>query len=94
MAKVGKSIRVEQHVLDYITSYKGNGFNEQFENIILDAMESEKSRLQKIKSLDKTIIEKENRLQDIYTDVRKMESVINSVNNIIRSVGELEDKLN
>ena len=39
-----KSIRISDKCFNYILNYRGNGFNEKFENIILDAMESEQSR--------------------------------------------------
>ena len=34
---IAKSVRLTQEVFDYIDSAPGNGFNEKFENIILEA---------------------------------------------------------
>lgn len=94
MAKIGKSIRVEQNVLDYITSYKGNGFNEQFENIIIDAMLSEPERIKRVAYLNDELEMLEKKRSALFLDIRKIENINSSVLNIIRSVGELEDKLN
>ncbi len=50
-----KSIRLSDKVMNYILSYRGNGFNEKFENIILDAMESEKERERQIEFYENQI---------------------------------------
>lgn len=41
---ISKSIRLTPTVYNYICSYPCNGFNEQFENIILEAKEFEEDR--------------------------------------------------
>lgn len=93
MAKIGKSIRVSQKVLNYIETYKGEGFNEKFENIITDAMESESKRKEKIKQLDKQIADKENQYRKIMADVSKLNEIPYLVNNIIKNTKELDKKL-
>ena len=55
---INKSIRLSPKIYNYITSYPGNGFNEQFENIIIESMEFEATRLQRIAELDEMIHEK------------------------------------
>ncbi len=93
MAKIAKSIRVDQEIFAYIERYKGEGFNEKFENIIRDAMESEKKRLEHIKQLDKQIREQEQKLQKIMNEVRKVSDISYQVNNIMRCFTDIEKKL-
>ncbi len=90
MAKVAKSIRIEPAVFNYIEKYRGEGFNEKFENIITDAMESEKKRLDRIKQLDKQIRENEEKLQKQMNDIRKLNDVSFKVSNIMRGINDLE----
>lgn len=55
---INKSIRISQKVYNYIDSNPGNGFNEKFENIILESMEFETVRLKRIAELDDLILDK------------------------------------
>ena len=45
---INKSIRLTPKVYNYIDSHPGNGFNEKFENIILEAMEFESERKKRL----------------------------------------------
>ncbi len=94
MAKIAKSIRVDPKVYEYIERYKGNGFNEKFEKIIIDAMESEKKRLDKIKQLEKQIEEKEKQLRKVIGEVNRMQDVSCKVTTLIRTCKEIEERLN
>ena len=93
MAKVAKSIRIDPKVYAYIEKYKGDGFNEKFENIIKDAMESEQKRLERIKQLDKQIEEKEKQLRKIMGEVNRMQDVSCKVGSLIRTCKEIEERL-
>lgn len=43
MAKdYAKSVRMTKKVFDYVDQFKGNGFNDKFENLVLHFMETEK----------------------------------------------------
>ena len=56
MAKsVGKSIRLTEEVYDIINKYRGDGFNEKFENIILEFHRTISEREKRKKQLDKQI---------------------------------------
>lgn len=48
---INKSIRLSQPVYDYIMQAPGDGFNQKFENIIIDAKESEARRQKTLKML-------------------------------------------
>ena len=52
---IAKSVRLTQEVFDYIDSAPGNGFNEKFENIILEAKRGESDRKKELARLDKKI---------------------------------------
>lgn len=52
---IAKSVRLTQEVYDYIVQSAGNGFNEKFENIILEAKTGESKRKKEIARLDKEI---------------------------------------
>lgn len=94
MAKIPKSIRVEEKVYSYIQSYKGDGFNEKFENIILYAMESEDRLLSKIKQLDGQIQEKEKLLRKIMGEINRMQDIACRVRYIFKTCNEIEERLN
>lgn len=50
---IAKSVRLTQEVFDYIDSAPGNGFNEKFENIILEAKRGESDRRKNLRDLTK-----------------------------------------
>lgn len=62
---VSKSIRLTPDLCGYIEGYRGNGFNEKFENIINDARLSEPGRLARLEILDKRIREREELLREV-----------------------------
>ena len=69
---VAKSIRMSEKVNDYIVNYRGNGFNEKFQNIILDAMEQESERDLIIQTLDKRIETSRKKLEELLDDFEKL----------------------
>jgi len=93
MAKISKSIRAAEDVYAYIVRYKGEGFNEKFENIIRYAMESEKKREERIKDLDKQIKDKEKQVQSLQSDISKLQTIKYRVDEILRSCSSIETQL-
>ena len=70
---IAKSVRLTQEVFDYIDSAPGNGFNEKFENIILEAKRGESDRKKELARLDKQrkeslLFEKYNYLESSFRD--------------------------
>lgn len=61
---IAKSVCLTQEVFDYIDSAPGNGFNEKFENIILEAKRGESDRKKELARLDKQI-EKQQRKESL-----------------------------
>ena len=93
MAKVPKSIRVEQEVFDYIEDYEGNGFNQKFENIILFAMKTEKDMKERIKILDREIKARNVNLKSINDDIYKRKDILYKLENIFRLVESVENSV-
>ena len=73
---INKSIRISPKVHNYIESHPGNGFNEKFENIILESMEFETARLKRIAELDDLI-------QDKAAQYELLKSKIKSLNDFL-----------
>lgn len=83
---IAKSIRLSEEVFTYIDGYRGEGFNQKFENIILDAMCGEADRKRRIEMLDASIEQRKNELRRmsdqimfyraIYCDLKAIESSI------------------
>ncbi len=69
---INKSIRLSPKVYNYITSHSGNGFNEQFENIIIESMEFETDRMKRIADLDKMIHEKYSEYDSLKTKIMEL----------------------
>lgn len=53
MAKnLSKSIRLSEDLYEYINAYHGEGFNEKFRNIIMDAREAEPKLKKRLLALE------------------------------------------
>lgn len=73
MAKsVSKSIRMTEEVNNYIVNYRGNGFNEKFSNIILDAMKEESERVKRLEVLDLRIETSKKKLGELCDQFDKL----------------------
>lgn len=89
---INKSVRLTPKVYNYIESYQGNGFNEKFENIILEAMELEAERKKRIQVLDGMIADKlddYNTLRDKIKDLDKFLLVAVKANNMIKQLDDV-----
>ena len=94
MAKnIAKSIRMSEEVNEYIANYRGNGFNEKFENIIMDAMKSEPERIVIIKNLDIQIEKKKKELQELLSRFNKLNPHLQTALRINTMIRELKQEL-
>jgi len=93
MAKIAKSIRVEQKVFDYIEAYQGEGFNEKFENIIIFAMETEKKTLARLKSIEDDIIVNKKTSSKLSDEILKQRVVVSRLDNIFRICDEMDRQI-
>ena len=70
---VSKSIRLTPDLYDYISSYRGDGFNEKFANIIMDARDSEAARQRHLALLDEKIEKREEFLVEAALRVEELQ---------------------
>ena len=82
-----KSIRLTDEVLAYIEQAPGDGFNQKFENIILEAKNGEQERKGRLAYYDKLLEERTKQLSDIRN---RMESVAKITNILVRNVDTLK----
>lgn len=90
---VAKSIRMSEEVNDYITNYRGNGFNEKFENIILDAMKEESERTKILENLDKRIETSKKKIDELLDDYERLNIHLQTALDIHSMINKLRKKL-
>lgn len=88
-----KSIRMDDEVLAYIENYRGNGFNEKFANIILDAMKGESERTKILENLDKRIESSRKKLDELLDDYEKLNVHLQTALGIHSMINKLRKKL-
>ena len=64
---------VPEEIYEYILSYRGDGFNQKFVNIIRDARDSEEKRLSNLKYIDYRIQERQKILDEIDAAVKQLQ---------------------
>ncbi len=87
---VAKSIRITQELYDFISNYKGNGFNEKFSNIISFCFKKEKE-------LNKVIAQRTKELDDLNTKIaekRKLLTMLNQLENALEQATLIAEKIN
>lgn len=87
-----KSIRISDKCFNYILNYRGNGFNEKFENIILDAMESEQSRNEHLAELDVFIEKKQDEYFRLCDKLKSLEPMVQACLHINSRIKDLNEK--
>lgn len=93
---INKSIRLSPKVYNYIDSHPGNGFNEKFENIILEAMEFEDQRKQRLEYLDERINMKLEQISVIEDKIKALNDfllVAVRANGMFKQLEELRNKI-
>lgn len=94
MAKeIAKSIRLSREVFEYIDSYRGNGFNEKFENIILDYQKAEKDIQARIKARKKELELWEKQVHKAAGNVRRLQNLSWRVDQIIEHLEQIDHSL-
>lgn len=70
MAKnISKSVRLSNEVYDYVNEFKGNGFNEKFENIVFFCMKTEVERKKRLDEIENLIKSRSEELSNINSDL-------------------------
>ncbi len=94
MAKeIAKSIRLSREVFDYIDGYRGNGFNEKFENIILDYQKAEKDLQARIKARKKELKLWEKQVHKAAEDVRRLQNLSWRVDQVMEHLEQIDQSL-
>ncbi len=84
-----KSIRLSDEVMNYIQSYRGEGFNEKFENIIIDAMESEDRLKQQLEYYENQIDITRDKYFLMRAQLQRMEPIVQAALHINSRIKEL-----
>lgn len=65
MKSIMKSIRMTEELFGYVDGYRGNGFSEKLNNLVIDSLLGESSRNERLEALDKEILRKHKELQSL-----------------------------
>ncbi len=87
--KVSKSIRLTEDLYKYIDNYRGEGFNEKFENVILDARDSEQKRRIRLGVLQKDYDGLYAKYVTLQQSFAKLNSIHRNAVNVHRMLYEL-----
>lgn len=93
---INKSIRLSPKIYNYIDAHPGNGFNEKFENIILEAMEFEDDRKRRMEYLDEKInmkLEQISVLEDKIKSLNEFLLVAVRANGMFKQLEELRNNI-
>lgn len=70
---IAKSIRLTEEVYGYVMKAPGKGFNEKFENIILQAKVEEPARKKRLDELQRSIDAQQRKLYKLFDKYRYMD---------------------
>lgn len=87
-------MRLTQEVYDYIEQQAGNGFNEKFENIILEAKKGESERKKELARLDKQIEKQRQKQTLLFEQLTNFNYFLNSFEDAQKLLQNLKNKLN
>lgn len=85
-----KSIRLTDEVLAYVESHPGDGFNNKFENLVLDYKNSEQYRKKRVAYYDSLIETRKKQLAEVS---EKAESLNHLMNLMSKQLNTLQTEL-
>ena len=91
-----KSIRLSDQVMDYVINFKGDGFNQKFENLVLFCMEQEEFKKQRITLLDQQIAKRYKKLyalQQLSSEIGDVRRALTHLERQANDLSELMDEL-
>ena len=91
-----KSVRLSDHVMDYVINFEGEGFNQKFENLVLFCMEQEESKKQRITLLDQQIARQYKKLyalQQLSSEIGDVRRALTHLERQANDLSDLMDKL-
>lgn len=87
MAKnIAKSVRLSNEVYEYVSEFKGNGFNEKFENLVLFCMKTEIERKKRLDEIEKLIKSRSEELANINRELEVARNAAYSFKNVMNSL--------
>lgn len=90
---ISKSIRISEEVFSYIDSSPGKGFNEKFENIILEARRTESDRKEELARLEDRICEKRQELSRLINQNMELRQFFRTIGSIQHQIASMKDAL-
>lgn len=90
---ISKSVRISEEVYSYIDSAPGKGFNEKFENIILEAKRTESDRKKELARLERQICEARQELSKLLSQDRDLRDFFRIFIDVRRHFGSMKDAL-
>lgn len=90
---IAKSIRISEEVFAYIDNAPGKGFNEKFENIILEAKKTEADRKKRFAVLEKQIHDAEQKLHRLLDQSRELDRFFRTFLQMQRTLNDLKNNL-
>lgn len=91
-----KSVRLSDQVMDYVINFKGDGFNQKFENLVLFCMEQEETKKQRITLLDQQIAKRYKKLyalQQLSSEIGDVRRALTHLERQANDLSELMDEL-
>lgn len=75
-----KSVRISDEVLSVVESYQGEGFNQKFENLVIDFKKSRSEREAYLAQLDETIACRKSELKSLLDKISKSRMAFDFLN--------------
>lgn len=94
MKSNNKSVRLDDYTYNYVLNYRGDGFNEKFENIVYDASKAESERKKSIARLDSLIELKRSHIDYLDKNIFMLERVSGIVDDVISSIELIDNIVN
>lgn len=86
-----KCVRLEDEILNIVEKCKGNGFNEKFENLVIEYHKSVPEREKYLANLEQQIQAKLKNLSDIENRINGLRNLEFSLDNLRRDILKITD---
>lgn len=88
-----KSVRLSDKVFHYIEAAPGNGFNNKFENIIIEAVETVPQRERELAYYDDLIKKRKVQFDEISTKINRFDFSIQSIFRLQEKVHDIQRQI-
>lgn len=90
---IAKSVRLTQEVFDYVNAAPGKGFNDKFENIILEAKRGESDRKKELAELEKQIKRLQRKESLLFQEYSSLSNFFNDFVHVWRSLEKIKGNI-